>query len=226
MESEAFTVFYHQMVPSLVRFIGRRLTPELAEDVAHDTMITLWRKNPPAPLDDHDLRRLRAFAYLIAAGHMRNAERKIAGERGMLAVICNDGLLESPRADPTAEAVLPGRLDALLPHLRPDDRRALVLLSAGFKTAEIAELLHVSPKAASMRLRRARDRLRQLWEAQASGGREGGGGRLPARLQGGISPSESADEGGDHDGHDSHPEGKADRPALRPRVADGDDVAQ
>ncbi|WP_374587127.1 RNA polymerase sigma factor [Pimelobacter simplex] len=195
MDSEFFAAFYCDMVPQLVRFVGRRLPTDSAEDVAHDTMITLWRKDPPSPGDDQDLGRLRALAFLIAAGHVRNAERKAASERRLLEAIASETALPPASTDPTAEAVLSDRLQALLSQERPDDRRALGLLSLGFKTAEIADVLEVSPKAASMRLRRAIDRLRRA--RTESRCREGGCRGLPACLPRGIPAGEGSDEGCD-----------------------------
>lgn len=62
--------------------------------------------------------------------------------------------------DPTFEALLPDHVASRVAGLSRDDRQALNLMLAGFKTNEIADILEVTPKAASMRLSRAKDRLR------------------------------------------------------------------
>ena len=49
------------------------------------------------------------------------------------------------------------------------DREALHLLIGGFRTSEIADILGITPKAASMRLCRARDRLKDRLRAAGGG---------------------------------------------------------
>lgn len=161
MDSAYFNDFYADMRPRIARFIRARFPFDLAEDLANETMLTLWQKNPKTPTDDAGLRQLRAFTYAIAVGHIRNAERKLATEAKLSSALSEATLrISGNNDDPTFEALLPDHVASRVAGLSRDDRQALNLMFAGFKTNEIADILEVTPKAASMRLSRAKDRLR------------------------------------------------------------------
>lgn len=161
MDSAYFNEFYADMRPRIARFIRARFPFDLAEDLANETMLTLWQKNPKTPTEDAGLRQLRAFTYAIAVGHIRNAERKLATEAKLSSALSEATLrISGNNDDPTFEALLPDHVASAVAGLSRDDRQALNLMLAGFKTNEIADILEVTPKAASMRLSRAKDRLR------------------------------------------------------------------
>ncbi|WP_244930715.1 sigma-70 family RNA polymerase sigma factor [Nocardioides sp. W7] len=161
MDSSYFSDFYAEMRPGIARFIRARFPFDLAEDLANETMLTLWQKDVAAPTSEIAERQLRSFVYSIAIGHIRNAERKQAAE-GRLTTALGEAklLIRGDIGDPTYEAVLPDRVGSLIAELSFDDRQALNLMLAGFRTSDIAAILEVTPKAASMRLSRAKDRLR------------------------------------------------------------------
>ncbi len=151
-----YAEFFADMLPKVHRFIRARFPSGLAEDLASETMLTVWRKQVPAPTDDVGLRQLRSLTYRIAAGHISNAARKAARESDAL----RQGVLPvAPGVDPTYEAVVPVVLAGAIAQLDLDDRQVLNLMIAGFRTAEIADALGITAKAASMRLARARRRL-------------------------------------------------------------------
>ncbi|WP_203336269.1 RNA polymerase sigma factor [Nocardioides limicola] len=148
--------YFADMLPKVHKFIRARFSSSLAEDLASETMLTLWRKNIPAPKNDVELRQLRKLTYKIATGHVSNAEKKFsregaANQQGMLRMIPGD--------DPTFEAVVPSVVVDALAQLEFNDRQVVNLVIGGFRTREIAEILGITPKAASMRLARARERL-------------------------------------------------------------------
>ncbi|MFE2291223.1 RNA polymerase sigma factor [Streptomyces sp. NPDC059452] len=121
-----------------------------------ETMLTVWRKQVPVPTDDVGLRQLRTLTYKIALGHISNAQRKGARESDAL----RQGMLRTlPGADPTYEAVVPVVLAEAIAQLDVNDGQGVNLMIAGFRTAEIADILGITEKAASMRLARARKRL-------------------------------------------------------------------
>jgi len=159
-------VFYAEMRPKIARFIRARFPFDLAEDLANETMLTLWRKDARTPTTETELRQLRSFTYAIAIGHVRNAERKMVTEGKLsdelAAAAVTGGVLRihGPDRDPTFEAVVPSSAGDAIRKLRADDQQAINLLVAGLTTAEIADILGITPKAASMRLSRAKDRLR------------------------------------------------------------------
>ncbi len=161
MDSASFNDFYAEMRPRIARFIRARFPFDLAEDLANETMLTSWLKNPETPSDDAGVRQLRSFAYTIAVGHIRNAERKLASEAKFRSALDETTLrIVGNAEDPTYEAVLPDHVKAAVAGLGFDDRQALNLMLVGFKTSEIADILEITPKAASMRLSRAKGRLR------------------------------------------------------------------
>lgn len=155
--SDAFYAdFFTQMLPEVHKFIRARFSPAQAEDLANETMLSLWRKEVPVPRDETELSQLRQLTYRIAIGHILNAQRKTdhemdAAERAVLRIV--------PGSDPTFEAVVPDPLAQAIDSLGFTDRQAVNLLISGFGTSEIADILGISPKAASMRLARARERL-------------------------------------------------------------------
>lgn len=161
VEDSFFTEFFTEMRPRMVRFIRARLSLDMAEDLASETMLTLWRKGLPPPADEIALRQRRTLAYLIAVGHIRNFERKLASEARLAEGIGGATLrIHGSLDDPTFEAVVPGALAKVIDGMERLDRQVLNLMIAGFGTGEIADILGINPKAASMRLSRARDRLR------------------------------------------------------------------
>lgn len=156
--------YFAEMLPKIHKFIRARFPSAQAEDLANETMLSLWRKRIPVPVDDIELRQLRRLTYKIALGHILNAQRKAARElealeRAVLKIV--------PGADPTYEAIVPAALAQVIAKLELNDRQAVNLLIAGFRTNEIADILGITPKAASMRLVRARERLdRRLHEEE------------------------------------------------------------
>lgn len=172
MDAAYFEGFYADMRPKIARFVRARFPFELAEDLANETMLTLWRKDPRTPTTESDLRQLRSFAYAIAVGHIRNAERRLATEGRLTdelsaaeAVAGGSLRIHGPDRDPTFEAVVPSAAAEAIRSLRADDQQAINLLVAGLTTAEIADILGIAPKAASMRLSRAKERLRSAMAA-------------------------------------------------------------
>ncbi|WP_170994684.1 RNA polymerase sigma factor [Streptomyces sp. BPSDS2] len=156
MRDAFYVEYFTDMFPKVHRFIRARLHSGLAEDLASETMLTVWRKQVPVPSDDVGLRQLRTLTYKIALGHIANAERKRARESDVL----HQGTLRvTPEADPTYEAVVPVVLAEAVAQLDFYDRQGVHLMIAGFRTAEIADMLGITEKAASMRLARARKRL-------------------------------------------------------------------
>jgi RNA polymerase sigma-70 factor (ECF subfamily) len=161
VDSAYFNDFYAEMRPRISRFIRARFPFDLAEDLASDTMLTLWQKNPATPTDQVGVRQLRSFAYSIAIGHIRNAERRMATESRLKAALSEATLrISGNDDDPTFEAILSEHVGSVVAGLGFDDRQAVNLMLAGFRTSEIADILGVTPKAASMRLSRAKQRLR------------------------------------------------------------------
>lgn len=141
------------------RFLLRRSDPETAAEVLGDVLLVLWRR-----LDDVPEEPL-AWCYAVARRCLANARRGVARHRALVARVA---LL-----DPTPASTPPeygaaednSELTAALDRLSPDDREVLRLWAwEHLEPREIALVLDVTPNAASIRLHRARGRLRDALE--------------------------------------------------------------
>ncbi|MFC7493355.1 MULTISPECIES: RNA polymerase sigma factor [unclassified Nocardioides] len=162
---------FEEIAPGLVdplrRYLARRTDPDTAEDVLAETLLVCWRRaselpEPPLP-----------WAYAVAANCLRNAERAARRQRRVAAKVA---ALDPPTATQPEPAPTEGDPDLALAlgRLRPDDAELLRLWAWEQLTpAEIATVLGISANAASIRLHRARGRLRgQLRKTRASSGHE------------------------------------------------------
>ncbi|MDF1604873.1 sigma-70 family RNA polymerase sigma factor [Nocardioides sp. YIM 152315] len=168
---------FEEIAPGLVeplrRYLARRTDPDTAEDVLAETLLVCWRRvgelpDPPLP-----------WAYAVAANCLRNAERTA---RRQWRVAAKVAALDPPRPS----GIEPGEgdpdLTAAMSRLRAGDAELLRLWAWEQLTpAEIATVLGISANAASIRLHRARERLRgQLRKTGTwSGHEESREGRTP-----------------------------------------------
>lgn len=158
-----------ELLEPLRRFLARRTDPATADDVLAETLLVLWRRYDELP--DPAL----PWAYGVARHCLANAHRAARRQQrvaGRVAVL-----------DPPASATPPpgGRDDALheaLARLSEDDAELLRLWAwEQLAPAEIATVLGVTPNAVSIRLHRARGRLREeLGKIEAAAGHEESGG--------------------------------------------------
>lgn len=159
------------LAPRLLRYcLGRTGSPEVAEEIAQETLAALvgrWRRHGPPDSPE-------GFVFAVAR---RRAFRAGLRRRLLLPLTAlgnghDDG---SDPAEPAAAApdLLEGlerrheltRVLAALRRLPGRDREALLLAAAGeLSTAEASRLLGISSSAFKMRLHRARRRLAPLLE--------------------------------------------------------------
>jgi RNA polymerase sigma factor (sigma-70 family) len=150
-----FNGVYERTFDSVYWFCQNRLGPTdgAAEDVAADVFTVVWRlidKVPPPPGE-------RVFVHAIAYRQIKNQQRRIASRLRLLRRIAAEHLA-SPLGAPQ---VVSGHIEAALTRLPEMDREAFLLVVVdSFSHAEAAQLLDCSPNAISLRLRRARARLR------------------------------------------------------------------
>ena len=153
------------MIEPLRRYLARRTDPATADDVLADTMLVCWRRLDDVP--DEAL----PWAYGVARNCLANVERSGRRQQRLAAKIAV--------VDPPAES-MPGpgeRDDALteaLDALRAEDAELLRLWAwEQLAPGEIATVLDITANAASIRLHRAREKLReQLRKVEASAGHE------------------------------------------------------
>ena len=141
----------------LQRYLLRRTDPATADDVLGDVLLVLWRRLDDVP-DEAPL----PWAYAVARRCLANA-RRAAGRQERLV----ERLAAERPAGETDDEQLTAALAAL-----PEDDRELLRLWAWEQLAprEIATVLGISANAASIRLHRAKKRLRNLM----TGGKDAG----------------------------------------------------
>ncbi|MDO9496641.1 MAG: RNA polymerase sigma factor [Nocardioides sp.] len=165
-----FEALAPELIEPLRRFLVRRTDPTTADDVLADTLLVCWRR-----LDDVPVDAALPWAYGVARNCLANAQRGSRRQDRLAAKVAT--------VDPPAESVpgpdddrgrLDDRLDAALDRLT-DTEAELVRLRAWeqLTPAEIAAVLDVTPNAVSIRLHRAREKLKEL--LRENDGKNGGG---------------------------------------------------
>ena len=136
------------------------------EDALADTLLVCWRRLDEVP-DDAVL----PWAYAVARHCLANAERSQRRQRRTAARIA---VVDPPTEVPPGPGERDDALHEALAALR-DEEAELLRLSAWEQLGpgEIAAVLGVSPNAVSLRLHRARQRLREeLRKIEAAAGHE------------------------------------------------------
>lgn len=174
-----FDVVVGEVAEPVRRYLARRTDPDTAEDVLAETLLVCWRRlddvpAPAAPEDDGSP--VVAWAVGVARHCLDNATR---GDRRRWRLLSRVRAVDPPlgRA-PAADAAYDDdaaarRVTAALATLRPAEAEVLRLWAwDGLGPSQVARVLGVSPNAASIRLLRAKQRLR---EALAQPGPDGTG---------------------------------------------------
>ena len=140
------------------RFLARRTDAETADDVLADTLLVCWRRLDDVPDGDEAL----PWAYGVARHALANAERSARRQRRLAYRIT----VVDPPSETAAEEEQPDdRVALALARLRPDEAELLRLWAwEQLGPAEIATVLDLTPNAVSIRLHRARGRLKEILE--------------------------------------------------------------
>jgi RNA polymerase sigma-70 factor (ECF subfamily) len=160
---------FEEIAPTVIeplrRFLARRTDAATAEDVLAETLLVCWRRVDDLPQEP------LPWLYGVARNCLRNAERSARRQERVAARVA--------AVDPPEQATPgPGERDDALAEaiaaLRPDDAELLRLWAwEQLTSAEIATALNITPNAASIRLHRARQQLRdQLRKTDARSGHE------------------------------------------------------
>jgi RNA polymerase sigma-70 factor, ECF subfamily len=162
-----------ELLEPLRRFLLRRTDPATADDVLSETLLVCWRRYDELPEDA-----ALPWAYAVARHCLANARRSVHRQERVAAKVAT---VDPPResADPAT-----GRDDVLheaLDRLRDDDAEVLRLWAWEQLTpAEIATVLDVTPNAVSIRLLRARERLKaEIGKIEGGAGHEQSEGGTP-----------------------------------------------
>jgi RNA polymerase sigma-70 factor (ECF subfamily) len=143
------------LLEPLRRFLARRTDPATADDVLAETLLVCWRRRAELPEDP------LPWAYGVARRCLANARR---GERRRTRLTARLSVVDPPAATtpgPEAHEAPDPALSEALARLRPEDAELLRLWAwEQLGAAEIAAVLDITANAASIRLHRARGRLR------------------------------------------------------------------
>jgi RNA polymerase sigma-70 factor, ECF subfamily len=143
------------------RYLRRRTDPVSADDVLADVLLVLWRR-----LDDVPDQAPLAYAYGVARGCLANNRRSAVRQDRVVARLARE-----PRPDDgDPEDPLDGALDEALAALSEGDRELLRLWAwEQLPPREIALALDISPNAVSIRLHRAKQKVKELLDARKDG---------------------------------------------------------
>jgi len=138
------------------RFLARRTDADTADDVLAETLLVCWRRLEDVPDGDEAL----PWAYAVARNALANAERGLRRQRRLAYRIT---VVDPPsEASPEPEDG-DDRVAAALARLRPDEAELVRLWAwEQLSPAEIATVLDLTPNAVSIRLHRARGKLKEI----------------------------------------------------------------
>lgn len=148
-----FEALAPRLVEPLRRFLARRTDPATADDVLADTLLVCWRRLDELPEDP------LPWAYGVARHCLGNAERTARRQRRVAAKVA---VVDPPAEVGPERGARDDALDEALLQLRPEDAELLRLWAWEQLTpSEIAVVLDLTPNAVSIRLHRAREKLRE-----------------------------------------------------------------
>lgn len=137
------------------RYLRRRTDPATADDVLGDVLLVLWRR-----LDDVPAELPLPYAYGVARGCLANSRRSAVRQERVVQRLAQQ---HRPGDDADGDGALAEALEAL-----PDADRELLRLWAWEQLAprELALVLGISANAVSIRLHRAKQKLREVLAAR------------------------------------------------------------
>lgn len=165
-EADRLETVMHEVVEPVRRYLARRTDSATADDVLSETLVVLWRRIDAIPDD--------AIAWSIGVARLQlaNAERSIRRQQRLFARLV---VLDPPRAvDDHAGDDTTYIRDAIA-RLRPLDAEVIRLtVWDELSLDQVAGVLGVSVNAATIRLHRARKRLKkELGKTEHGAGHNG-----------------------------------------------------
>ncbi|WP_249998647.1 RNA polymerase sigma factor [Actinoplanes sp. M2I2] len=156
-DDSAFRALFEAAYDDLLLFVERRTHLAVADDVVAETFLTAWRRwdEVPASLDD-----ARAWLFTVARNILRNRQRSDQRQQSLALRI----LREPDAASGAEDDAVATRVDLARAwlHLSPADQEILTLTAIEDLTGpQAAAVLGIARPAFSLRLLRARRRLRE-----------------------------------------------------------------
>ncbi len=153
-----FRRLFEATYEDLVRFVERRAHPLAAEDVVAEVFVVAWRRLHEVP---HAHGEARAWLFTVAQHTLANQRRGDA-RRSALQVRIGQAPPAAAEADHSGEVAARLDLARAWSCLSPTDQEALTLTAFdGLANPQAAAVLGISATAFSVRLLRARRRLRR-----------------------------------------------------------------
>ncbi len=159
-DAERFRILFRAAHPDVLRFVLRRTSPDLAEDVVAETFLVAWRRvaDLPVALDD-----ARAWLFGIARNQLLNAHRGARRQDALAVRLAGAAALGGGVTPDAADAAV-GRLDvAQAWHRLPAADQEVLALTVfeQLTSGQAAAVLGISPGAYRVRQSRARAALRR-----------------------------------------------------------------
>jgi RNA polymerase sigma-70 factor (ECF subfamily) len=158
-----FHAVFSEHYVSILNYARRRVVDDVAADVVEEVFTVAWRRLSEVPSDP--LPWLYGVARKVVANQRRGAERAVRLHDRLIVAASVGTADRSLRGDP-AEVVTGSMTPAAaFDRLSPDDREVLSLVVwEGLTARDTAIVLGCSVSAVTMRLTRARRRLRRQFE--------------------------------------------------------------
>ncbi|WP_160317588.1 RNA polymerase sigma factor [Arthrobacter sp. RIT-PI-e] len=158
-EEQIFSRIAHEVVEPVRQYLVRRTDPGMIDDLLSETLVVLWRRRgeiPPTPVP---------WAIGIARLQLSNAQRSTRRQSQLIQKIIT---LDPPPIIDTTDAVDDDDvLHAAMEELKPEEAEILRLWAWDeLNITEISQVLTTSKNAASIRLHRAKRKLKTHLEKQ------------------------------------------------------------
>lgn len=165
-DAAAFRRIFEAVFDDLVRFVERRVDEAAVDDVVAETFLVAWRRFAELPAEPSDV---RPWLFAVARRTLANTRRGRRRAHDLTLRVA----VQPPRAADDDAAAVAYRVDLAraFQRLGPRDQEALALVAwDGLDPTEAARVLDISTSAFSVRLSRARRRLRKQLEPRATEG--------------------------------------------------------
>ncbi len=165
-DAAAFRRIFEMAYDDLVRFVHRRVDDAAVDDVVAETFLVAWRRFAELPAEPAEL---RPWLFTVARHALANTHRGRRRSRDLTVRIA----AQPPHPDDDAASQVAHRVDLAraFQRLGARDQEALALVAwDGLTPTEAARVLEVSTSAFSVRLSRARRRLRAHLDPGSSDG--------------------------------------------------------
>ena len=147
---------YRDHARSVYRCAATRLSPQDAEDVVCEVFVVAWRRITEVP--PYELGWLLRVTRNVMANHLRAGSRRAALARRVT------GALPASVPDHAGDVVGQDAAERLLAQLPARDQEVLrLLVLEDMSVPELAQALGCRPNTASVRVRRAKERLARLY---------------------------------------------------------------